>query len=164
MQNDVIHEKRKVLAGIVMEDNGNLQVISIATGTKCVSGEHMSLMGASLNDMHAEIICRRGLIRYFYDQINLLQFSDKASKSIFEPRINGSGYKLKNNIEFHLYISTAPCGDARVFSPHEQYGVVDRHPNRTSRGKLRTKIESGEGTIPVRVGGMIQTWDGVLQV
>lgn len=29
------------------------------------------------------------------------------------------GFKLKENVQFHLYISTSPCGDARIFSPHE---------------------------------------------
>uniref|UniRef100_A0A8C6LN06 Adenosine deaminase RNA specific B1 n=1 Tax=Nothobranchius furzeri TaxID=105023 RepID=A0A8C6LN06_NOTFU len=75
------------------------------------------------------------------------------------------GYRLKDNVQFHLYISTSPCGDARIFSPHEA-GVEDqgdRHPNRKARGQLRTKIESGEGTIPVRSSNTIQTWDGVLQ-
>ncbi|KAJ8980740.1 hypothetical protein NQ317_011388 [Molorchus minor] len=87
---------------------------------------------------------------------------DLAMDSIFTTRESGGGYKLKNGIEFHLYINTAPCGDARIFSPHEENSPIDKHPNRSSRGQLRTKIESGEGTIPVK-GTTIQTWDGIIQ-
>lgn len=68
---------------------------------------------------------------------------------------------MKDGIDFHLYINTAPCGDARIFSPYEQ--SIDKHPNRKSRGQLRKKIESGEGTIPAKTSS-IQTWDGVIQV
>ena len=77
---------------------------------------------------------------------------------------------VQDDVRFHLYINTAPCGDARIFSPHEPENVVngsdanvDRHPNRKARGQLRTKIESGEGTIPVKSSDGIQTWDGVMQ-
>lgn len=64
-----------------------------------------------------------------------------------------------------MYINTAPCGDARIFSPHEEEANlgIDKHPNRKARGILRTKIESGEGTIPVKSSDGIQTWDGIIQ-
>ncbi|XP_017785681.1 PREDICTED: double-stranded RNA-specific editase Adar [Nicrophorus vespilloides] len=162
MANDSSHAKRKVLAGIVMTlPNGNLEVITVSTGTKCVSGEHISMQGCVLNDMHAEIVARRALVHFFYCQLNAIS---QGKQSIFMERPEGTGYKLKEGIDFHLYINTAPCGDARIFSPHEEVCMVgkDRHPNRSSRGQLRSKIESGEGTVPVK-GGVLQTWDGVLQ-
>lgn len=87
---------------------------------------------------------------------------NRSQESILEA--TKKGYKLKDGIQFHLYINTAPCGDARIFSPHEENEAVDKHPNRRARGQLRTKIESGEGTIPVKSSEGIQTWDGVLMV
>ncbi|XP_022452214.1 double-stranded RNA-specific editase 1 isoform X1 [Delphinapterus leucas] len=162
------HARRKVLAGIVMTtgtDVKDAKVISVSTGTKCINGEYMSDRGLALNDCHAEIISRRSLLRFLYTQLELyLNSKDDQKRSIFEKSERG-GFKLKEKVRFHLYISTSPCGDARIFSPHETVleEPADRHPNRKARGQLRTKIESGEGTIPVRSNASIQTWDGVLQ-
>ncbi|KAH8415378.1 hypothetical protein KR222_006318, partial [Zaprionus bogoriensis] len=161
------YSRRKVLAGIVMTENMNFceaKVISVSTGTKCVSGEHMSVNGAVLNDSHAEIVSRRCLLKYLYAQLDLQCNQATAYQSIFVRNTDGQyPYKLKSGVHFHLYINTAPCGDARIFSPHENDTGVDKHPNRKARGQLRTKIESGEGTIPVKSSDGIQTWDGVLQ-
>ncbi|XP_059503051.1 double-stranded RNA-specific editase 1-like isoform X9 [Stegostoma tigrinum] len=163
------HARRKVLAGIVMttgSDVKDAQVICVATGTKCINGEYMSDRGLALNDCHAEIVARRSLIRFLYSQMeyHLSNKTEDHQKSIFV-KCDGGGFKLKENVQFHLYISTSPCGDARIFSPHEAAveDQGDKHPNRKARGQLRTKIESGEGTIPVRSNSTIQTWDGVLQ-
>ncbi|GIY94369.1 double-stranded RNA-specific editase 1 [Caerostris extrusa] len=49
-----------------MED---IKVISFATGTKCINGEHISMIGANLNDCHAEIISRRCLKDFFYTNL-----------------------------------------------------------------------------------------------
>ncbi|EDW25846.1 GL14352 [Drosophila persimilis] len=161
------YSRRKVLAGIVMTENMNFfeaKVISVSTGTKCVSGEHMSVNGAVLNDSHAEIVSRRCLLKFLYAQLDLQCNQATAYQSIFVRNTDGQyPYKLKSGVHFHLYINTAPCGDARIFSPHENDTGVDKHPNRKARGQLRTKIESGEGTIPVKSSDGIQTWDGVLQ-
>ncbi|XP_051797789.1 double-stranded RNA-specific editase 1-like isoform X2 [Acanthochromis polyacanthus] len=164
------HARRKVLAGVVMTtgtDVKEAQVICVSTGTKCINGEYMSDRGLALNDCHAEIVARRSLIRFLYSQLEYFLSNNKEEhhQSIFSRCDNRQGFRLKENVQFHLYISTSPCGDARIFSPHEA-GVEDqgdRHPNRKARGQLRTKIESGEGTIPVRSSNTIQTWDGVLQ-
>ncbi|KAG8233017.1 hypothetical protein J437_LFUL013686 [Ladona fulva] len=203
---------RKVLSGIVMtgpsrllpfpcstDSSEDAVVLCLGTGTKCVGGGHLSESGTALNDTHAEVVARRCLLDFFYSQLeDLLLLPEKKNSSIFESRPNGHGYRVKPGIKFHLYINTAPCGDARIFSPHElgcmqgpgenqaanmsanagnqggarcmaSSGVLsssaplDRHPNRRARGQLRTKIESGEGTIPVKSSDGIQTWDGVMQ-
>nr|XP_022330682.1 double-stranded RNA-specific editase 1-like isoform X3 [Crassostrea virginica] len=162
------YARRKVLSGIVMTTSDSADsatVISVSTGTKCINGEYMSDQGLALNDCHAEVIGRRSLIRYLYFQLGKHLSGNKLEKesSIFQERENG-GFKLKPNVHFHLYISTSPCGDSRIFSPHEAAQEVegsDKHPNRKARGQLRTKIESGEGTIPVTSSGGIQTWDGI---
>ncbi|CAF4218288.1 unnamed protein product, partial [Adineta steineri] len=70
--------------------------------------------------------------------------------------------QLKSSVSFHLYISTTPCGDARLFSS-DQIRLTDlKHSLMKSRGLLRTKISGNEGTIPVLAQTMyynIQTLD-----
>ncbi|XP_052273794.1 double-stranded RNA-specific editase 1-like isoform X2 [Dreissena polymorpha] len=163
------YARRKVLAGMVMTRGDNLEasrVLCVTSGTKCINGEHLSDQGMCVNDFHAEILSRRCVLRFLYSQLELLASGDESAKqeSIFEP--GEDGYKLKDGVKLHLYISTAPCGDSRIFSPHgkgEENEGGDKHPNRKARGQLRTKIESGEGTIPVKATVSVQTWDGVMQ-
>ncbi|XP_071632242.1 adenosine deaminase acting on RNA isoform X3 [Temnothorax longispinosus] len=153
------HARRKVLAGVVITKGQEVELICVTTGTKCISGDHLSQTGGALNDCHAEVVARRCLCEYLYKQLEL-HTEEKGLESILEPA--KKGFKLKQGIQFHLYINTAPCGDARIFSPHEDNDNIDKHPNRRARGQLRTKIESGEGTIPVKSNESIQTWDGVM--
>lgn len=164
--------KWKVLAGIIMtkgdleEDGGEVKVVTVATGTKCINGEYISMNGAVLQDCHAEVVSRRCFKDFLYSQLELWQ-KGKGEETVLELREGGRGFRIKPGIKFHLYISTSPCGDGRIFSPHELLASpeplpADRHPNRRVRGLLRTKIEAGEGTIPLRLGPVMQTWDGVL--
>ncbi|XP_055378580.1 double-stranded RNA-specific editase Adar-like [Condylostylus longicornis] len=158
---------KKVLAGIVMtrdKDFENAQVIAVTTGTKVVGGDSLCLEGSVLNDMHAEILARRCLMKFLYSELR--KYFNKATHydTVFDKSINNREefkVKLKQGIDFHLYISTAPCGDSAVFSPRENSTLQeDVKENRRTHGLLRTKIESGEGTIPVKAS--IQTWDGIL--
>jgi len=61
-----------------------------------------------------------------------------------------------------LYINTATCGDARIFNPNANDDFDDFNISRSSRGILRTKIESGEGTVPIPDDCCELTWDGVI--
>lgn len=141
--------------GMVSGDVGG-EVVALGTGTKCINGEYISDAGLAVNDCHAEVITRRAFNRFLYAQLDLCA-KGQTEASIFEKSSSGK-YTLKPGISFHLYISTAPCGDARVFSPkdkqspipeqeQQQAEVEDPHPNRKCRGLARVKIEAGEGTV-----------------
>lgn len=85
MADDLMHAKRKVLAGVVQmngEDLSSAKVIAITTGTKCISGSYMSMNGTALNDLHAEIAARRCLISYLYDQLTLLLSPGEFAENI----------------------------------------------------------------------------------
>ncbi|EEZ97315.1 double-stranded RNA-specific editase Adar [Tribolium castaneum] len=130
----------KVGAGIVMTRNGNFldcDVVAVATGTKCIRSAKITNSGANLNDMHAEILTRRCLIDFFYDQLELSLEGRK--ETIFER--NGPKFRLKDGIEFHLFVDTTPCGDASVFSPRNV-------PRR--QGFLRVKVEAVGGAVSTK--------------
>lgn len=107
----------KALAGVVMSCgaaiNGS-QVISLATGSESISASNLSFKGDAINDCHSAILARRGLVSFLYDQLE--KYGTQPEESIFEPAGNDDGplprLKVKEGILFHLYLSSAPCGDA----------------------------------------------------
>jgi len=131
-------------------------MISIGSGTKFIGGEYISDKGYAINDCHGEIIARRGLRRFLFAQLEAYMRGE-IHASVLENKESGL-LGLKSGIEFHLYISTSPCGDARVFSPHEgEAGVVDKHAARKKRGILRVKLENGEGKFVIIIIIIIMT-------
>jgi len=85
----------------------------------------MSDSGLALNDCHAEILATRCLRDFLYSQIEALRSVEDWSEG--KPEALGGlileklpstadgvmRFKLKDDVKFHLYISTSPCGDAR---------------------------------------------------
>lgn len=134
----------KVIAAFVLakcEDTNStpdLQVVSIGTGTKCVTGDQMDHKGQTLNDCHGEIIACRGFRRYLYDELFLA--AGNKSSTIFARQPNGK-FALKPSVHVYLFVNTAPCGDGRVFTLQTpQQGAKNK-----TAGLLRTKIENGQG-------------------
>jgi len=158
-ENDTL-SSRKVLAGIVMSNSENeddMRVVSVTTGTKCASMKSLDAKGETVSDSHAEVLARRCFIHFLFGQLEKHLGDMKGGiepNTILESLKNGSGFRVKSKYKIHLYINTAPCGDARMFSPHEVEKTKLDTSKRQNQGLLRTKIESGEGTIPVKVAGI----------
>lgn len=141
---------RKVLSGVVMErkvsaegDCYTMQVVAIGTGNKIISCDQsrpLSTEGDVVVDCHAEVLARRALLRFFYNQLesHVAAGSSDIDESIFE-LASSNKYRLKSGLSFHLYISTSPCGDAAVFREG------DSHSTKANRGMARVKMDAGMG-------------------
>ena len=149
----------KVIAAFVVADCGDkketklnsnesaggqhhLQVVSIGTGTKCITGEMMDQKGEALNDCHGEIIACRGFRRFMFDE--LLKALKKNEDTIFQSVPSSGMYRMKDRYQVYLFVNTAPCGDGRVFTlqTQQQQGAKNK-----TAGLLRTKIENGQGML-----------------
>ena len=159
---------RKVIAAFVMEntETAAMKVVSVGSGTQCITGDKMSTEGLVVNDSHAEVVARRSLMRFFYKQL-LAKLSGQGN-TVFTDNDTSDPAKVHDTLKFHLYISTAPCGDGAQFSRGDNENrepPLDSSHKPTMRNKkqgiLRTKMEGGEGTIPVGDAKQ-QTWDGIL--
>uniref|UniRef100_A0A8C9ZYY7 Adenosine deaminase RNA specific B2 (inactive) n=1 Tax=Sander lucioperca TaxID=283035 RepID=A0A8C9ZYY7_SANLU len=146
--------RHKVLAGIVMTrgfDLRSAQVVSLATGTKCLDSDNVSDHGGTLSDCHAEVVSRRALVRFLYYFVFLC----------------GGGFRLQDGVLFHMYVSSSPCGDARLNCPYETTaaytGDMRRHPSRRFHCHLRVKVDGGEGTLPITAPMANMNWTGVAQ-
>ncbi|XP_071803827.1 double-stranded RNA-specific editase 1-like isoform X2 [Asterias amurensis] len=141
--------KYKVLSGIV-QTSGTIEsskVICIATGSKCPLANDPDTKGKALYDCHAEVIAHRCLKRYLLDQLKKHQ--NDPTSSVFVGGSSGM-LQLKDGVQFHLYISCPPCGDAASFiKDASKKRTGDTHPHRGARGILRAKIKQGESTIPL---------------
>ena len=97
-----------VLASIVLEKEGILEVVCMATGTKCVGAKAQSTEGFVVNDCHAEVLCRRSFIHYLIKEIQNHRSGGKDC--IFEPCEGNSNLQVKRDYHFYMYISQSPCG------------------------------------------------------
>ncbi|ULU03485.1 hypothetical protein L5515_005634 [Caenorhabditis briggsae] len=152
-----IYGYEKVIASIFLQINDKLQLISLATGNKGLRGDQITSDGSALIDCHAEILARRGLLRFLYSEV--LKFSGSATSSIFETGKIGK-LALRQGISFHLFINTAPCGTARV-DRKVRTGTAEEEQ---ALSRLRFKIDKGMGTV---LGGAeefadLQTFDGIM--
>ncbi|XP_069138167.1 double-stranded RNA-specific adenosine deaminase-like isoform X2 [Argopecten irradians] len=144
----------KVIAGIVMESKSDriFEVISLASGSRFITGKLLTTNGQVVVDSHAEILAARGMKRFLYHQI---QKVIQGHRSNVLQLVQTGKLVLVSGVMFHLYISTAPCGDGALFTRSSGESSEDHFDHipifgKTKQGLLRTKIENGEGQPPTK--------------
>lgn len=94
--------------------SGEIKVISVATGTKCLPASKLSKRGETVHDSHAEVLARRCALRWFLEEIVRDYGSNLGSDWI--TRSKDGRYTLQEGVELNLYVSTVPCA---FFRQHE---------------------------------------------
>jgi tRNA-specific adenosine deaminase 1 len=85
--------------------SGEIKVISLATGTKCIPASRLSKRGEVVHDSHAEVLARRCAFRWFLEEILRVH----PSQSDWITKSTHGKYTLQEGVELNLYISTVPC-------------------------------------------------------
>jgi tRNA-specific adenosine deaminase 1 len=170
-----------IYSAIVMECEGRLEVVSCGTGTKCIGAQMLSENGDVLNDSHAEVVCRRAFIRFLMSQVRATKPSE--GQSIFKYDETAKLFKLKNDVKFHLFTSSTPCGDASIYNFNDNQDEPEAKRIKVSdlpdgftgakllffedvedvmaqtEGKIRIKPGKGDRTMSLSCSDKIARWN-----
>ena len=93
-----------------------LKCISLATGSKCLPYDKLPLDGDVLHDCHAEVLARRGAMRWIYEEMNKVMSNtfhgNNAASTCIQRFIEPDGtssFRFKDTFSFYMYVSTIPC-------------------------------------------------------
>jgi tRNA-specific adenosine deaminase 1 len=98
-----------ILAGFILVSSDRLQVISLATGSKCLPAHKLSGRGESVNDSHAEVLARRGALLWLFDEVHRMRNCPSEEPSFWFEKHPSGKYQLRETVRIHMYISTVPC-------------------------------------------------------
>jgi len=97
-----------ILAAIALTSSDSLiqpKIIALATGCKCLPKDKLPLQGEALHDSHAEVLARRGAVRWLFEEIDRAVSGHSAWLS----KTTDDRYRLKDGVQMIMYISTPPC-------------------------------------------------------
>lgn len=124
-------------------DSVKKEVVSMGTGTKCIGQTAMSPNGDVLNDSHAEVIARRGCIRYLIQQLH--EAVSGGSSSVFCRSDQRGKWKLQPGVSFIFFTSHTPCGDASIIPMEDQQTQPCPDVHHVHRGGQKRKAEEANG-------------------
>lgn len=143
--------KLPIVAGFLLCENNDLKnstVVALGAGCRCLITPDEENDGKTIHSSHAVVMARRALVKFLYSQVSRAYTN---SDSIFVTV--GGKLQLHSSLSVHLYVSTVPCGDARVFEGVQSAGD-DYVPAEARHSKLRiTEGESLETFTVTSIGG-----------
>ena len=115
-------DDQEVVAGIVAVSDNSVRVISMGVGNKfSPSGEKC---GNAVRDCHAEVLARRAFKLWLLEEYHSVVMQGLKSE-FFACVVGGRQLVKRPTIQFLLYVSSCPCGNACVRrwgdSPKETY-------------------------------------------
>lgn len=96
-----------ILAAFVLACPGAAKVISLATGSKCLPTTRFPETGDALHDSHAEVLARRGAVRWLMEEVRRASAGQQGSAWLL--KASDGKYSLKDGVHTHMYVSTVPC-------------------------------------------------------
>ena len=120
-----------VQAAVILKHGDRCEIVAATKGNDFISESQKLTNSHSIRDCHAEILARRGLILF------ILREMEKANRGVPDCWVVKHGkcdYSIKRGVEFHLYVSKVPCGDAAI-------------PEGEKSGHLRFRCTDGEGSV-----------------
>jgi tRNA-specific adenosine deaminase 1 len=147
------NEWTHLAAFVTVNENNKIDIISIGTGTKCLGGEkeERGINGCLLHDSHAEIIARRSLIKFFYEEIlhenNSILIKQEKKK-----------FYLNKSIHLYLFVSYPPCGGAAFLSDPIKRPKFEHKYINSSNDELYLKPGKGYQTTSLSCTNKINRW------
>ncbi|TEB35471.1 adenosine deaminase/editase [Coprinellus micaceus] len=91
------------------------EIISVGTGTKCIPAAKLSGRGELVHDSHAEVIARRGAVRWLLEEVHRIALGTVEDLDwLVRVSPGATRFRLRDGVELHLYVSALPCGDASM--------------------------------------------------
>ncbi|XP_033988791.1 tRNA-specific adenosine deaminase 1 isoform X5 [Trematomus bernacchii] len=130
-------------------DTVEKEVVSLGTGTKCIGQTAMSPSGEILNDSHAEVIARRGCVRYLIQELH--RAVSGGGSAVFCQAEEQGKWRLHPGVSFLFFTSHTPCGDAAIIAMNGSQSqpcppVTPAHSPEEERGRGDPKRKDEESS------------------
>ena len=141
-------------AFVCVNDQNQIDVISIGTGTKCLGGnkDERGTNGCLLHDSHAEVIARRAFLRFLYEDIL------RENPFILIKEEEEKKFSLKKSIRVYLFVSYPPCGSAAFLSDPTKRRKFEHKSLHESNDELYLKPGKGFQTTSLSCTNKINRW------